>query len=33
MLTLHDAIPKPRNLAKAEFSTLCLRLIKLGGRR
>ena len=29
MLTVRDAIPKPRDLANAEFSTLRLRLIKI----
>jgi hypothetical protein len=32
MLTLRDAIPKPHALAKAEFATIRLRLIKLGAR-
>ncbi len=32
MLTVRDAIPKPRDLAKAEFSTLRLRLIKIAAR-
>src|SRR5262249_17962368 len=32
MLTLRDAIPKARALAKAEFATIRLRLIKLGAR-
>jgi Transposase DDE domain group 1 len=31
MLTLRDAIPKALALAKAEFATIRLRLIKLGG--
>jgi hypothetical protein len=32
MLTLRDAIPKAYALAKAEFATIRLRLIKLGAR-
>jgi len=32
MLTLRDAIPKAHALAKAEFATVRLRLIKLGAR-
>jgi hypothetical protein len=32
MLTVRDAIPKMRDLAKAEFSTLRLRLIKIAAR-
>ena len=32
MLTVRDAIPKPRDLANAEFSTLRLRLIKIAAR-
>ena len=32
MLAVRDAIPKPRDLAKAEFSTLRLRLIKIAAR-
>ena len=32
MLDVRDAIPKPRDLAKAEFATLRLRLIKLAAR-
>src|SRR5215475_493244 len=32
MLTLRDAIPKAHALAKAEFTTIRLRLIKLGAR-
>ena len=32
MLTLRDAIPKPRALASAEFSTLRPRLIKIAAR-
>ena len=32
MLTVRDAIPKPRVFAKAEFSTLRLRLIKIAAR-
>jgi hypothetical protein len=32
MLTVRDAIPKMRDLAKAEFSTLRLRLIKVAAR-
>jgi hypothetical protein len=32
MLTVRDAIPKPRDLAKAEFATLRLRLIKIAAR-
>ena len=32
MLTVRDAIPKQRDLAKAEFSTLRLRLIKIAAR-
>jgi hypothetical protein len=31
-LTLRDAIPKAYALAKAEFGTIRLRLIKLGAR-
>ena len=31
-LTVRDAIPKPRDLANAEFSTLRLRLIKIAAR-
>ena len=29
MLTVRDAIPKPRDLATAEFATLRLRLLKV----
>ena len=32
MLTVRDAIPKPRDLAQAEFATLRLRLIKIAAR-
>src|SRR5262249_3218440 len=32
LLPLRDAIPKPHALAKAEFATIRLRLIKLGAR-
>ena len=32
MLTLRDAIPRPQTLAAAEFTTLRLRLIKIGAR-
>ena len=32
MLSVRDAIPKQRELAKAEFSTLRLRLIKIAAR-
>ncbi len=32
MLTVRDAIPKPRDLAKAEFATLRLWLIKIAAR-
>lgn len=32
MLTVRDAIPKTHGLAKAEFATLRLRLLKLGAR-
>ncbi len=32
MLTIRDAIPKQQPLAHAEFTTLCLRLIKIGAR-
>ena len=32
MLTVRDAIPKPRELANAEFATLRLRLIKIAAR-
>ena len=32
MLTVRDAIPKPAQLAKAEFSTFRLRLIKIAAR-
>ncbi len=32
MLTVRDTIPKPRDLAKAEFATLRLRLIKIAAR-
>ncbi len=32
MLTVRDAIPKPHDLAKAEFSTLRLRLIEIAAR-
>src|SRR3974390_3200091 len=32
MLTVRDAIPKTRDLAKAEFATLRLRLIKIAAR-
>ncbi len=31
-MTVRDAIPKPRDLAKAEFATLRLRLIKIAAR-
>jgi hypothetical protein len=33
MLTVRDAIPKSRDLANAEFTTLRLRLIKIAGPR
>ncbi len=32
MLGLRDAIPKPQPLARAEFTTLRMRLIKIGAR-
>ncbi|HEU0216857.1 MAG TPA: IS1380 family transposase [Stellaceae bacterium] len=32
ILTVRDAIPKPHNLATAEFATIRLRLLKLGTR-
>jgi len=32
MLTVRDAIPKPRPLATAELPTLPLRLLKVAGR-
>lgn len=32
MLDLRDAIPKQRDLAKAEFNTLRLRLVKIAAR-
>lgn len=32
MLTVRDAIPKSRDLAKAEFGTLRLRLFKIAAR-
>ena len=32
MLTVRDAIPNVRDLAKAEFATLRLRLIKIAAR-
>jgi hypothetical protein len=32
MLTVRDAIPKPRDLAKAEFATLRTRLLKIAAR-
>jgi hypothetical protein len=32
MLTVRDAIPKAHALATAEFTTIRLRLLKLGGR-
>ena len=32
MLTVRDAIPKVRDLAKAEFATLRLRLLKIAAR-
>lgn len=32
MLTMRDAIPNARSLAKAEFATIRLRLLKLGAR-
>ena len=32
MLTVRDAIPKTHALAKAEFTTIRLRLLKLGAR-
>jgi hypothetical protein len=32
MLGVRDAIPAPRDLAKAEFSTLRLRLLKIAAR-
>jgi hypothetical protein len=32
MLTVRDAIPRPRVLATAEFATIRLRLLKLGAR-
>lgn len=32
MLTVRDAIPKTHALAKAEFATIRLRLLKLGAR-
>lgn len=32
MLSVRDAIPKTRDLARAEFSTLRMRLIKIAAR-
>jgi hypothetical protein len=32
MLTLHDALPKVQELAKAEFTTLRLQLLKIAAR-
>jgi hypothetical protein len=32
MLKLRDAIPRPQPLAKAEFTTLRLRLVKIAAR-
>jgi hypothetical protein len=32
MLTLREAVPEAHHLAKAEFATLRLRLLKLGAR-
>jgi hypothetical protein len=32
MLTVRDVIPKQRDLAKAEFATLRLRLLKIAAR-
>jgi hypothetical protein len=32
MLTVRDAIPAPRDLAKAEFATLRLHLLKIAAR-
>jgi hypothetical protein len=32
MLTVRDAIPKTHALARAEFATLRLRLLKIGAR-
>ena len=32
MLTVRDAVPKAHPLAKAEFPTLRIRLIKIGAR-
>ena len=32
MLTVRDAIPRPRDLARAEFATLRLRLLKIAAR-
>ena len=32
MLTVRDAIPRPRDLATAEFATLRLRLLKVAAR-
>ena len=32
MLAVRDAIPKSRDLAKAEFATLRLRLLKIAAR-
>ena len=32
MLTVRDAIPRQRDLAKAEFATLRLRLLKIAAR-
>jgi hypothetical protein len=32
MLTVRDAIPNPRDLARAEFATLRLRLLKIAAR-
>jgi hypothetical protein len=32
MLTLHDALPKVQDLAKAEFTTLRLQLLKIAAR-
>ena len=32
VLTVRDAIPKPRDLANAEFNTIRLRLLKIAAR-
>jgi hypothetical protein len=32
MLTVRDAVPKSHALAKAEFATLRIRLLKIGAR-